>query len=129
MPVGRPSKYDPSMCEDAKAFMAEGYSKEALAGKLGIGIRTLYDWLEQNSQFSQAVEEGEAASRVWWEDRGREACADGQFNATVWSMNMKNRFGWRDKVDHEVTGKDGGPMETKLIQVVGVDADPSTEEA
>ena len=129
MPAGRPTKYDPSMCEDAKAFMAEGYSKEALAGKLGISTQTLSVWEKEKPEFSEAIKHGEAASRVWWEDRGRQACTDGQFNATVWSMNMKNRFGWRDKVDHELTGKDGGPMETKLIQVVGVDADPSSEEA
>lgn len=126
MPAGRPSKYDPSMCEDAKAFMAEGYSKEALAGKLGIAKSRLYVWMEEKQEFRDAINAGEAMSQSWWEDRGRDACVDGNFNATVWAMNMKNRFGWRDRVDHEHTGKDGGPIESKVIQVVGVDADSSS---
>lgn len=105
--------------------MAEGYSKEATAGRLGVSRRTLYYWIEQYPEFAEAVEKGEAASQSWWEDRGREACSNGEFNGTVWSLNMRNRFGWSDKQSHEHTGKDGGAIETKskVLKVVGVDAE------
>jgi len=37
-------------------------------------------------------------------------------------FNLKNNFGWKDKSEQEITGKDGGPIETKTktLVVVGV---------
>jgi hypothetical protein len=31
-------------------------------------------------------------------------------NSTVFRMVAFNRFGWRDKIDHTHSGKDGGPI-------------------
>jgi len=109
------AKYASTMPALAKKYLAEGYSKEATCGLLGIRKQTFYRWLDEpdKKDFSDAVEEGEALSQKWWEDRGRDACKDGEFNGTVWSMNMKNRFGWRDK--QEVTGPEGGAL---VVQVV-----------
>jgi len=117
-------KYRREMCEIAKQALADGYSKEATAGILGITKETFYQWIKGKPDFSDAIEAGEALSQRWWEDKGREACTDGQFNASVWSMNMKNRFGWSDKSTHEHTGSDGGPLkiESTLLEVVGVKA-------
>lgn len=108
------SKYKPEMCERAKSLLSEGYSKEATAGALGISKPTLYEWIKERPDFSNAIKEGESLSQRWWEDRGREACADGNFNGTVWAMTMKNRFGYRDK--HEITGEDGGPLAVKVVK-------------
>ena len=89
-------------------MLSQGYSKEATAGALGISKATLYDWIERHLDFSDAIKEGESLSQRWWEDRGREACAEGSFNATVWVMTMKNRFAWTDRVEqtHTVTVSD-----------------------
>ena len=125
MPAGRPTKYRDDMPEKVRAFLSEGYTKEAAAGELGISVSRFCVWQNEIEEFREAIKEGEALSQKWWEDKGREACLNGEFNATVWVMQMKNRFGWTDKQSHEVTGKDGGPVETKskVLQVVGVDAD------
>ena len=32
-------------------------------------------------------------------------------NATLIIWWTKNRMGWKDKIDHEITGKDGNPIE------------------
>jgi len=103
--VGRKPKYRPEMCEIAKQSLADGYSKEATAGILGVGKTVLYEWIAQKPEFADAIEQGESLSQQWWEDKGREACADGNINATVWSMNMKNRFGWKDKSETDVNVK------------------------
>lgn len=98
-------KYRKDMCQIAKDSLAQGFSKEATAGKLGITKETLYQWVANKVDFSDAIKEGEALSQRWWEDKGREACMDGQINATVWSMNMKNRFGWKDKQETDLNVK------------------------
>ncbi len=105
--------WSPDLCGLATKHLADGYSKEATAGALGISRKTLYNWIKKYPEFAEAVAEGEALSQRWWEDRGRDACTNGEFNGTVWALNMKNRFGWRDK--HEHTGEDGGAM---IVQVV-----------
>ena len=132
MPGGRPSKYDPKFCEDIVEWMREGVSKEACAGKLEIAKDTLYRWIAEHPEFSDAIRRGEQLSRQWWEARGREAML-GQipgFNATVWVMSMKNMHGYRDRTDHQHSGPGGGPIQTtsKVIQVAGVEPgeDPDT---
>ena len=37
-------------------------------------------------------------------------------------FNLKNNFGWKDKSEQALTGPDGGPIETKTLQVVGVES-------
>ena len=97
MPAGRPSKYDPAYCEQAIEHLSEGYSITTLAAKLGIGISTLYDWRKQFPEFAEALKQGEEQCKHWWEDQAREAAKSG--NAAVIIFGLKNRCGWRDKID------------------------------
>lgn len=102
--IGRKPKYRPEMCEIAKQSLADGYSKEATAGILGISKPTLYVWIDGKKDFKDAIEAGEALSQRWWEDKGREACVDGEFNATVWRLNMQNRFGFKEQSEQKIVG-------------------------
>lgn len=120
--MARPTKYRKEMCEEVVKEMAQGASKEAAAGALGIHKDTLYEWIKRHKAFSDAIREGEARSRAWWEKLGR-AAALGKvpgFQGTPWIFSMKNIHGWTDK--QEITGPSGGPIktETKVLTVVGV---------
>jgi hypothetical protein len=117
------------MCAKAVEFMSQGFSKEAFAGELGVCARTIYNWAENNPEFLQAIKDGEAASIRFWESLGRRG-SSGEipgFSAAAWIFNMKNRAGWRDKMEH--TGEGGGPIQTttKVLSVVGVPADTDSE--
>lgn len=35
-------------------------------------------------------------------------------SASPFIFMMKNRYGWKDRQDHEITGKDGGPIEGEI---------------
>ncbi|MCR9152369.1 MAG: hypothetical protein NXH83_19605 [Rhodobacteraceae bacterium] len=53
--------------------MAEGYSMTAVAGKLGVDIKTIARRMRQHPDFRQAVELGEGARVLHFEDLLRTA--------------------------------------------------------
>jgi hypothetical protein len=106
-PFGRPTKYDPEMIKEIIPFMSQGYSKEALAGHLKICKDTLYEWIKEYPDFSDAINKGTSESLKFWEKIGIENIlnvseSDGKnsrsqsLNASAWIFNMKNRFKWND---------------------------------
>lgn len=109
---GRPSTYDPAYCEEAKAFLADGYSLAALAGHIGVARSTVYEWVNQHPEFSDAVKIGQARAVLWWEKANRSLALTGEGNATAIVFGLKNRASdeWRDVKATEITGKDGGPV-------------------
>ncbi|MBP6913432.1 MAG: hypothetical protein KBC00_02375 [Candidatus Levybacteria bacterium] len=101
--TGRPSKYDIKFCDISQRFMGEGYSKEALAGKLGISRDTLYQWCKTYPEFSDAIKKGESASLYFWEKILHDSAIGKkpQANPTALIFIMKTRFHWRDKPPFE----------------------------
>ena len=112
------SKYDPDvMLPRLLELMSEGASLNEVAAELKISKDTLHEWKRPDSsvykkEFAEAIREGVARSEAWWERQGRTNLTNKEFNYVGWYMNMKNRFGWKDK--HEIGGNDGGPLEVKL---------------
>lgn len=97
-PGGRPTKYDPSMCQLAIYHMSEGASKIEVMAALGLkSTTTFYEYVEKFPEFACAVKQGEVLSQAWWMSKGRQNIDTKEFNSTLWYMNMKNRFGWADK--------------------------------
>lgn len=106
MTAGRPTKYEPWMLEKIEVLMSAGASKVEVAAELGINRDTLNEWCKSNPEFSGAIKKGEYLSQGWWERQGRMSLKDREFNATLWIMNVKNRFreDWSDKTEVNHTG-------------------------
>lgn len=121
MTAGRPSKYDPAMCERVIELARTGASKAEMALELGIVYSTFDVWQNDNPDFSEAVREAEKISQGWWEKQGRLATFGGceGFNATSFIFNMKNRFkdDWREKVEQQFSGH----IKTERVERVIVD--------
>ena len=68
-------------------------------------------WMIQEKEFSETIKTGRLLSEAWWNKKGRSNLAFKDFSYTGWYMNMKNRFGWKDRQD--VTSDDKA-IDTKL---------------
>ena len=113
--VGRPSLYRPEYCQLLIEHMEKGLSYEAFAGVVGVSKQTIYDWEKANEEFLDAKNRGIERARLFWEQKGLDGLFSETFedkdaktrssksiNAPIWLINMKNRFGWRDKQPGEV---------------------------
>lgn len=66
MPAGRPTDYDPSICETARKVALLGATDVEIADILDIATSTLYLWKVMHPEFSEAIKAGKeiADSRV-----------------------------------------------------------------
>ncbi len=118
--VGRPSKYDPDICDSIPEMFSNGQSiEEVCRDNLHISKQTCYDWMKKYPEFSDAIKEGVGISEAWWHTLGRAGAAGkASINPAVWIFNMKNRFGWRDQVDNTVSFSDDGGEKIDILGMV-----------
>jgi hypothetical protein len=105
--TGRPTKYDPLICDQIVELGAQGKSKAQIRRDIGIHHSTWGDWIEAHPEFSAAVKEAYELSMAWWEDQGMDGMFKGmKFNATAYIFQVKNRFPreYRDRQEHDVSG-------------------------
>lgn len=99
--MGRPSKYKSEYCEALVEHMKRGDCFDTFAATVNVSTDSLYRWVKAHKAFRDAKKEGEVHSKRWWTQLGK-GLASGKIqggNAAVYIFTMKNRFGWRDRVE------------------------------
>lgn len=120
--MGAPTKYIPAFCEMLIEHMRQGFSFDSFPatvfeetkGAIRVSKASLYIWEKKYPDFLDAKSIGTSLSFNKWEKMAQDALIAGTpFNAAVWIFNMKNRFGWRDRMEH--TSPDGSMTAPQVI--------------
>jgi len=137
---GRPTKYKPEFTELTYKLCLLGATDDKIADILDVDVATINRWKNSNKEFCDALTRGkdladaEIAKSLYHRAKGYEhpetitATYQGQITdtmevikhyppdtpaATLWLKNRQPSK-WRDKVETEITGKDGGAIIVKL---------------
>lgn len=110
--VGRPKittdQFPEGWQEHIVSMGAMGCSDVEIRGYLNcIAFETWERLLQEDEVFLETVKKAQAECESWWQMKGRTNLENKDFSATLWYMNMKNRFGWADKkeIDHTSGGE------------------------
>lgn len=133
MAGGRPTKYKKEFEEQAYKLCLLGATDEEMGDFFGVDERTINRWKKSKKGFCQSLKRGKrVADANVAESLYKRACGyehpdthisnyQGDITVTdivkhyppdtaacfIW---LKNRAGWKDKTNHEITGKDGEPI-------------------
>lgn len=122
--MGRPTKYDGKKHPELAFWMAQaGLTDIQIAKELHIAEKTLYTWKKEHPGFLQAIKRGkqtpdeevEAAllrkAKGFKYTAGREekVALPDTLACIFWLKNRRPNL-WRDRREHEHTGKEGGPI-------------------
>lgn len=143
--MGRPSSYRDEYAEQALKLCLLGATDAEMADIFGVSEQTLNAWKAAHPEFLESLKAGKAqadanvASRLYQRAMGysHEAVkimvVAGEIKREMYTEHyppdtaagifwLKNRRkqDWRDKIDHEVAGKDGAPIQHNM-QVTFVD--------
>ena len=122
MPAGRPSVYDPTLCDLVVEWGKLGKSRTWIASEIGITRETLYSWEAKYPEFSDALARAKVFEQRWWEDEGQSGLRLQGFGQSIWSRSMAARFPkeWREKT--ALVGGDEGDSPVRQEITVGADA-------
>ena len=85
------------LCKKAEALAAQGLTSSQIASVLGMGESTLYEKQKEFTEFSESIKKGR--------DKGIASITNALFttarggNLGAMIFYLKNRAGWKDKVE------------------------------
>lgn len=144
--MGRPTKYKEEYCELARKFCLLGATDVELADMLEVSPDTIAEWKNVYPNFSESIKKGKAqadasvADRLFQRAMGYEhpevdirvinqeviqtpitkVYAPDTAAAIFWLKN-RQKARWRDRIEQEHSGPDGGPIPYAKIERVVVD--------
>lgn len=100
-----PTLYDPKYCDEIVAFMQQGYSIGAFAGKILVNRMTLYRWRKDHPDFDEACTIGMAARTCKLEEDLLATENSAVVKSRSYALKNADPIEWRDKREVEHSGK------------------------
>jgi hypothetical protein len=125
MAGGRPSVYDPAFCEQAIELGKLGKSLVQIACAFDVTRETIYAWMREKPEFSDAMTRAKAHSQAWWEEMGQAGLTMQGFNASLWAKNVSCRFreDYSEPKNVILSGDAANPVRTvNRVEIVAVEA-------
>lgn len=98
--------------EQVTALYSEGAGDPEIARALKITMAAFYSLMEESPAFAKFVESGRTLAMAWWWEKGRKGLFADKFNTALYNFNMKNRYGWADKIDtNDTTNKEPADLD------------------
>lgn len=142
MGAGRPTLYKTEYAEQAYKLCLLGAIDKQMADFFGVNEDTIHEWKKVYPEFSESIKNGKEnadaviAQSLFHRAKGYEHPEDKIFNddgtpmivptikhyppdttaCIFWLKNRQPKV-WRDKVDQEITGPNGGPIQTCNIDL------------
>jgi hypothetical protein len=115
MKTGRPSKYDPEMCDkvleylrtkkdakDGDRIKVNLPTMQGLARFIGVNKTTLYEWAKVNEEFSNSLDEVKAEQH----DRLLNSGLSGDYNSTIAKLVLSHNHEYSERTDYTSKGKE-----------------------
>lgn len=132
---GRPTKATPERIEAICHLLAKGNTRTTAAAMCDVARGTLWRWMAEDETFRDAVEKAESDAQKTLLHRilmsaetgmtvtrqnGDTVEYPGQWTAAAWILERRwpELYGRRDTNKVELTGRDGGPIETADVPTV-----------
>ena len=93
---GRPTDYLPEYCDLVIEQMAQGISLGAFAGVIGMSKQTVYRWIREHADFSDAVARARAKQQLRWELKLLHSRKGAEVMASIFALKNIAPDQWRD---------------------------------
>jgi hypothetical protein len=150
--MARPSSYRAEYAEQARKLCLLGATDKELGDFFGVTEQTINGWKTAHKEFFESIKKGkmqadsDVADRLYQRAMGYEhpeidlRVVNGEIvetpikkiyapdtTAAIFWLKNRQRKHWRDKVDQEITGADGGPVAfTKIERTIVSPPDSDT---
>jgi hypothetical protein len=149
--IGRPTAYADEYAAQAGKLCQLGATDNELADFFGVSVRTIHRWKLDHDEFCHSIKSGkdhadarverslyqkatgyefveQQAIKIKLEQYKEEVQvvdvqrhAPAETPAAIFWLKNRRKDEWRDKIDHELAGPDGGPVQVERIERVIVD--------
>jgi len=104
-------------CKKLPTYFMQGQSQAEVCSSLNISQQTFMNYRKMYPILEDAYQLAITHAEAYWTRRGKDGTfGDGEVNAPLYKFQMTNRFGWGEKVQTEVTGKDGSALSVTLTK-------------
>lgn len=121
--MGRPAfEITEDVLKQAEAYASQGLTKKQIARVLGICYDTLNEKQKEFPEFSEAIKRGQAKGIAKISNALFTNASDGNTVAQIFYLKNRAPKQWRDKLDHEHSGKGGGPIRSITTDMTAQEA-------